>query len=89
MYGVTGGNPHTNLATAVTSFTASAQHSRTHTFNGPFSRTTWVSRYQKGKTNLDLNEARDDGVWGIRPTFVFPSHYLPSRTVVLAIVFTV
>ena len=24
--------------------------------------TTWVSRYQKGKTSLDLNEARDDGV---------------------------
>jgi len=29
-----------------------------------FSRTTWVSRYQKGKTSLDLNEARDDGVSG-------------------------
>jgi len=23
------------------------------------SRTTWVSRYQKGKTNLDFTEARD------------------------------
>ena len=33
-------------------------------FNGLFSRTTWVSQYQKGKTSLDLNEARDDGVWG-------------------------
>jgi len=31
----------------------------THTFNGPFSGTTWVSRYQKGKTNLDFTEARD------------------------------
>ena len=31
-----------------------------HLFNGLFSRTTWVSQYQKGKTNLDLNEARDD-----------------------------
>jgi len=33
----------------------------THTppFNGPFSRTTRVSRYQKGKTNLDFTEARD------------------------------
>ena len=31
----------------------------THPFNGPFSRTTWVSRYQKGKTNLDFTEARD------------------------------
>jgi len=29
--------------------------------NGLFSRTTWVSRYQKGKTNLDFTEARDDG----------------------------
>ena len=28
----------------------------TDTFNGPFFR---VSRYQKGKTNLDVNEARD------------------------------
>ena len=26
----------------------------THPFNGPFSGTTRVSRYQKGKTNLDL-----------------------------------
>ena len=30
-----------------------------HTHNGPFSRTTRVSRYQKGKTNLDFTEARD------------------------------
>jgi len=26
-----------------------------------FSRTTWVSQFQKGKTSLDLNEARDEG----------------------------
>jgi len=31
----------------------------THPFNGPLSRTTWVSRYQKDKTNLDFTEARD------------------------------
>jgi len=31
-----------------------------HPFNCLFSRTTWVSRHQKGKTSLDLNEARDD-----------------------------
>ena len=31
----------------------------THPFNGPFSATTQVSRYQKGKTNLDFTEARD------------------------------
>ena len=30
-----------------------------HPFNGPLSGTTRVSRYQKGKTNLDLTEARD------------------------------
>ena len=28
-------------------------------FIGLFSRITWVSRYQKGKTNLDFTEARD------------------------------
>jgi len=28
-------------------------------FNGLFSGTTRVSRYQKGKTNLDFTEARD------------------------------
>ena len=28
-------------------------------FNGLFSRTTWVSRHQKGKTNLDFTGARD------------------------------
>jgi len=34
-----------------------------HSFNGLFSRTTWVSQYQKGRTSLDLNEARDVGFW--------------------------
>jgi len=33
-------------------------------FNDLFSRTTWASQYKKGKTNLDLNEARDDGALG-------------------------
>ena len=36
-----------------------ATHTHTHPFNGPFSRTTRVSQYQKGKTNLDFTEARD------------------------------
>ena len=31
----------------------------THPFNGPLSGTTQVSRYQKGKTNLDFTEATD------------------------------
>jgi len=36
------------------------QHTHTqHPFNGPLSRTTWVSWYQKGKTNLDSTEVRD------------------------------
>ena len=34
-------------------------HTHTHPFNGPFSGTTRVSRYQKGETNLDFTEARD------------------------------
>ena len=34
-------------------------HTHTHTLNGPLSRTTQVSRYQKDKTNLDFIEARD------------------------------
>ena len=35
-------------------------HTQTsHPFNGPFSGTTQVSRYQKGKTNLDFTEARE------------------------------
>jgi len=39
-------------------------HTHTHPFNGPLSGTTRVSRYQKGKTNLDFTEARDS--WDIR-----------------------
>ena len=34
-------------------------HTHTHPFNGPFSVTTQVGWYQKGKTNLDFTEARD------------------------------
>jgi len=34
-------------------------HTHTHTFNGPLSGTTQMSRYQKGKTDLDFTEARD------------------------------
>jgi len=34
-------------------------HVHTHPFNGPFSGTSQVSRYQTGKTNLDFAEARD------------------------------
>ena len=37
-----------------------ARNTHTHTrLTACFSGTTWVSRYQKGKTNLDFTEARD------------------------------
>jgi len=35
------------------------KYTYTHPFNGPLSRTTQVSRYQKGNINLDFSEARD------------------------------
>ena len=34
-------------------------HIHTYTFSSPFSRTSQVSQYQKGKINLDFTEARD------------------------------
>ena len=34
-------------------------YTHTHPFNGPFSGTTRVSQYQKGKTNLDFTEESD------------------------------
>jgi len=36
-----------------------AQQQQQQPFNGLFSRTTWVSWYQQGKTNLDFTGARD------------------------------
>jgi len=36
------------------------EYTHTHPFNGPLSGTTRLSRYQKGKTNLDFTEARDN-----------------------------
>jgi len=40
-------------------YTHTHTHTHTHPFNGPVSGTTRVSRYQKGKTNVDFAEARD------------------------------
>ena len=37
----------------------SSSNTHTHPFNGPLSKTTWVSWYQNGTTNLDFTEARD------------------------------
>ena len=38
---------------------SSLLYTHTHPFNGPLSGIIRVSRYQKGKTNLDFTEARD------------------------------
>jgi len=40
-------------------YQSAVAHTHTPPFNGPLSGTTWVGRYQKGKTNLDFTEARD------------------------------
>jgi len=40
------------------------RHSVLQPFNDLFSTTVWISRYQKGKTSLDLSEARIAGVLG-------------------------
>jgi len=40
-------------------YTHTNTRARVCAFNGPFSGTNWVSRYQKGKTSLDFTEARD------------------------------
>jgi len=47
---------------AATDSVTSLHYRQTLPFNGPLSGTTRVSRYQKGKTNLDFTEARD-GEW--------------------------
>ena len=49
---------HTGLMHATDTVYCST-HTHTHPFNGPFSWTTRVGRYQKGKTNQDFTEARD------------------------------
>ena len=54
--------PFTGYAAPVTTRVAAVappKSHHTHPFNGPFSGTTQVSRYQKGKTNLDFTEATD------------------------------
>ena len=42
------------LLLALHSYHHTHTHTHTHPFNGPLSGTTQVSRYQKGKTNLDF-----------------------------------
>ena len=47
------------LSTARTGALCKQQQQQQQPFNGPSSRITQTSRYQKGKTNLDFTEARD------------------------------
>ena len=53
----------------------------THPFNGHFSWTTRMSRYQKGKTNLDITEARDsEWQWHQLGYIIYASlHLAPDR----------
>jgi len=42
-------------------------------FYGLFSRTTWVSPYQKGRTILDFNEVKDNGL-AVAPAGPYANH---------------
>ena len=53
------------------STTTTNNNTTLHLFNGLFSRTTCVIQSQKGKTSVDLNEARDNEVLGRAFTFQF------------------
>jgi len=60
------GLPQTSQVHIIVPLAATHTHARTHArtrararaFNDPLSRTTRVSQYQKGKTDLDFTEAR-------------------------------
>ena len=54
------------------------RYTHTHPFNGPFSRTTQVGRYQKGKANLDFTEARDSE-WQWHQLGICSLHLAPDR----------
>jgi len=63
LVGPTEANAHDHYDIRVSSVISCTRYTHTHThthpFNGLFSGTTQVSRYQKNKTNLDVTEARD------------------------------
>ena len=44
----------------IRSHRSKTHYTHTHPFDSPFSGTIQVSRYRKGKTNLDFTEAKDD-----------------------------
>ena len=77
-------NTHTRTRLCTRAHTHTHTHAHAHTLNGPFSETTQVSRYKKGKTNLDFTEAMSgSGIsWAIckpalcsRETATPASHY--------------
>jgi len=53
-------------------------HTHTHLFNCPLSGTTRLSRYQRGKTNLDFTEAKDSE-WQWHPLCHASLHLAPVR----------
>jgi len=58
-------------------------NTHTHPFNSPFSGTTQVSQYQKGKTNLDFTETRDsEWQWHqLGHTVQTGNHAIPQNSV--------
>jgi len=68
-------NKAKNLCTIYFAFALAGEciFTHTHPFNGPFSRTTRVGRYQKGKTNLHQHPTtqffyRPDALPAAQPT---------------------
>jgi len=56
------------------------KYTHTHPFNSPFSGTTRVSRYQKGKMNLGITEARDSEWLAVASAWTYASlHLTPDR----------
>ena len=67
---------HTILCLTFT-HTRTRTHTHTHPFNGPFSRTTRVGRYQKGETNLDFTR---DSEWQWHQLVICKSAPCSTRT---------
>jgi len=50
---------HSRITWTYATHSVAKHNTHTRLFNGPFSGTTRVRRYQKGKTDVDFTEARD------------------------------
>ena len=75
---VNGDTENTQVITSLPKTIKPRPQSHTHPFNGPFSGTTQVSRYQKCKTNLDFTEARDSE-WQWHQLEHIQVHLAPDR----------